>query len=101
MHAKKDQAAINEIRQTIILILIALLINMPFFNKAYHIDDPFFLKIVEQVLEDKLHLSFLKLIGVALFKNIFEIHTNSPLMRYYLLGIIEWSGCSKVNLAFS
>ncbi len=80
-------------RQKILLgLLVLLALYLPFLNQAFHIDDPFFIAVGDQILKDWLRpFSFnFNSSGAAL--PVFTTQVNPPLHGYFLAGIIALFG---------
>lgn len=72
--------------------LLLLVLYLPFVNQAFHIDDPFFVAMGDQVLKDwtrplSFHYNWL---GKSL--HVFENSVNPPLQGYFLGGIMALYG---------
>lgn len=98
---KENQVAVNKTKEIILLILIALLTYLPFINKAYHVDDPFYLEIVKKISEDVVHPFSIEINWFGAPQDLFVINTNPPLMQYYQAGIVYLFGDSEVTLHLS
>lgn len=73
-------------------ILCLLGLAVPFLDQAFHVDDPFFVALAEQILRDWKHpFSFdFNSAGAAL--PVFQNQVNPPLQGYYLAAAMRWLG---------
>ena len=77
---------------------IALLVGVPFLDKAYHIDDTFVLTVSRQILREPLRPFNATIIWGRGETPIFERTKNPALLSYYLAPFIRFCGYSEVVL---
>jgi len=66
------------------LALLACGISLPFLNHAFHIDEPLFLRIAEQIKEHPLNPFGFSYLWNLKYEPVHEIAAFSPLFSYYL-----------------
>ena len=84
------------IRCSLGAILLAALVLAPFWNKAFTIDDPTFLRGAEQMLVDPLHPSAFEMVWMSAYKERASAMYQDTPVAYFLLipailaGGVEW-----------
>ncbi len=80
----------------------ALLVQLPFLGKAYHMDEPFFLAAARHILQDPLHPFGFEFNWYGRSAPVAEIIHTPPLLPYLLAGALKLTGGSEglMRLAF-
>jgi hypothetical protein len=79
-----------------LLLLVVALTTIPFLNKPVHIDDPFVLRIAENVIHNPFDPFAGSFDWFGKLDPIFEATTNPPLMSYFLAPFAYWSNQSEI-----
>lgn len=80
------------------IIGLSLLITLPFLEKAFHIDDPFVLRVAENILQDYARPLAGQIDWLGSLRPIFEVTTNPPGLSYWLAPWLGLFGPSEVVL---
>lgn len=79
-----------------LLLLVVAVTTVPFLNKPVHIDDPFVLRIAENVVQNPVDPFAGTFDWFGQLDPIFEATTNPPLMSYFLAPFAYWSNQSEI-----
>lgn len=79
-----------------ILLLVVAITTVPFLHKPVHIDDPFVLRIAENVIQNPFDPFAGTFDWFGTLDPIFEATTNPPLMSYFLAPVAYWSTQSEI-----
>lgn len=77
---------------------VVLVIAFPFADKAFHIDDPFVLKIVDNILKNPADPFAGDFDWFGSLTPIWKTTTNPPLISYYLAPFVRQFGYSEIVL---
>lgn len=103
---KDHVALLKKIKDTffhphIALCLLGLGIFLPFTDKAFHIDDPFFLWTAERILVNGLDFYGFSVNWFGQSVPAFVINQNPPLFSYYIAGIARLFGWNETVMHLS
>jgi hypothetical protein len=82
-------------RTAVVVVLLALVVGVPFLDKAFHIDDPFVLKVAEQIQKRPLQPYDFSINWHRNTLPVVEITKNPPLVSYYLAPFAALFGYSE------
>jgi len=85
-------------RDWLLVVLVAGAVSIPFLNKAYHIDDPFILRITQNVIDDPLDPFQGEMDWLGWTLPIWDQASNPPLISYYLAPLAAVSNESEIVL---
>lgn len=95
----KRSNMINLCHKRVSLLLVVLgLTTIPFLNKPFHIDDPFVLRIAENIIQNPLDPFAGTFDWFGKLDPIFKATTNPHLMSYFLAPFAFWFGQSEMAL---
>jgi len=81
-----------------LIALVVLVSALPFVDKAFHIDDPFVLKIAGNILQNPFDPFIGDFDWFGSLTPIWQTTTNPPFVSYYLAPFIARFGYSEVAL---
>lgn len=81
-----------------VALAAALAVGLPFLNKPFHIDDPFVLRVAEQICRDPLRPFSAEFNWFSDPEPIFDITTNPPFLSYWLAPVLAVFGPSEIAL---
>jgi hypothetical protein len=82
-------------RDAIALACLVGALSLPFLNKAFHIDDTYFLRITANVLEDPMDPFAGSIDWWDRPLPVWRLASNPPLLSYYLAPFAAWSDFSE------
>jgi hypothetical protein len=80
------------------IFLIALILQAPFLDKAFHIDDTVVLEVSKRILEDPLDPLAGTFDWNGSIRPLWKVTTNPPLLSYYLAPVLFFCGFSEVAM---
>lgn len=80
------------------VLVVAALCIVPFAGKAFHIDDPFYLRIAQHILEHPLDYYGLSLNWYGREIPVYRMHVSPPLAPYYLAAWGAAFGFGEVSM---
>jgi 4-amino-4-deoxy-L-arabinose transferase-like glycosyltransferase len=93
---------VRESRRTFIwLALIVVAALVPFLNKAFHVDDPLFIWMADQIRKHPLDPYGFKVNWTGFAQPMTDIMQNPPLCSYYIAAVISVLGSSEMVLHIS
>jgi 4-amino-4-deoxy-L-arabinose transferase-like glycosyltransferase len=81
-----------------LLAVVAAAVTLPFLDKPFHIDDPVFLRMAENVLESPLHRYRGEFDWLGVSQPLWGLVTNPPLISFYAAPWVALGGFSEVVL---
>jgi 4-amino-4-deoxy-L-arabinose transferase-like glycosyltransferase len=98
----KMMPVVRESRRTFIwLALIVVAALLPFLNKAFHVDDPLFIWMADQIRKHPLDPYGFKVNWAGFAQPMTDIMQNPPLCSYYIAAVISVLGSSEMVLHIS
>lgn len=88
-------------RQKILLVAIASAAMLPFAGKAFHIDDPLFLWMAQQIARHPMDPFGFDVNWYTSTEPMFEVMQNPPLLSYYLAFVGRLLGWSELAMHLS
>jgi 4-amino-4-deoxy-L-arabinose transferase-like glycosyltransferase len=85
-------------RDRLILTVLVLVCLVPFFGKAFHIDDPLFVWTGKQIAHDPWNPYGFAVTWYATPQPMFDVTKNPPLASYYIAGAGALFGWSEAGL---
>jgi hypothetical protein len=86
------------LKDTVLIILLTLILTIPFLDKPIHIDDTFVLRITQQILETPLDPLQGEMDWFGHKRLVWEATTNPPFISYYLAPVAAVFGYSEKAL---
>lgn len=83
------------------IFLIALILQGPFLDKAFHIDDTVVLEVSKRILEDPLDPLAGTFDWNGSIRPLWKVTTNPPLLSYYLAPVLFFCGFSEIAMHFA
>lgn len=83
---------ISEKKKYIIIAGVALLLHLPFINKAIHIDDTVFYYIAEKIMDTPADPYSFSINWLGTPMPVFAFNSNPPGLSYYLAGVFSMFG---------
>ena len=81
-------------RDAALAVGLPWLLLLPFLGKAFHIDDPIYLRVAQHVLESPWNFYGFSMNWYGTLQPVYEINQNPPLLSYYLApfgAVFGWS----------
>ncbi|MDP3938308.1 MAG: glycosyltransferase family 39 protein [Deltaproteobacteria bacterium] len=89
-------------RAGIIIVFLAVTASyLPFVDKAFHLDDPVYLRVAHEVVADPANFYGFDINWYGYFAPVYEVNKNPPLVSFYVAGMAQLVGWSErgVHLA--
>ncbi len=84
--------------ETTLIAVVVAAVTLPFLDKPFHIDDPVFLRMAENVLETPLHPYRGEFDWLGVSQPLWGLVTNPPLISFYAAPWVALGGFSEVVL---
>ena len=98
MEAPAVRTQRSHAREWVAVLLVAAAITAPFLDKAFHIDDTFFLRVTQNIVADPRDPYAGEIDWWHRSQPIWEGDSNPPLLNYYLAPVFARFGASEIAL---
>ncbi len=82
-------------RVAVLIVLVAVIAcYIPFLDKAFHIDDPVYLRVAQEIVRDPANFHGFDINWYGYFAPMYEVNKNPPLVSFYIAvaaGLLGWS----------
>ncbi len=87
----------KDIRSLFIIAAVTLILLLPFLSKPFNMDDPFYIKMAQQIVHDPLRPYSFSINWSGELRDVWEMReaTFPPLIPYYIAGVIGLFGLSE------
>jgi 4-amino-4-deoxy-L-arabinose transferase-like glycosyltransferase len=84
----------RDIRNLVLLGVVVLALLLPFINKPFNVDDPFYLKVAQQIIKDPLHPYSFAINWSGELRDVWQKReaTFPPLVPFYIAAIVKFFG---------
>lgn len=92
--AGPETAEPSRLAAVLILLVTVIACYLPFLDKAFHIDDPVYLRVAQEIVRDPANFHGFDINWYGYFAPMYEVNKNPPLVSFYIAaaaGLLGWS----------